>query len=105
MALPKNRRPTHPGEILLEEFLKPMEISQAKFVRHLGGTWTYAKLNEIIHEKRGITPDTAIDLAMALGTTPMFWLNLQMYYDLWKASQHKRDEASLSRLPILPNEN
>ena len=50
-----------------------MGISQAQFARHLG--WTYAKLNEIIHEKRGITPDTAIDLSMALGTTPMFWLN------------------------------
>lgn len=68
-----------------------MKISQAMFVRHLGGTWTYAKLNEIIHEKRGITPDTAIELGAALGTTPEFWLNLQMQYDLWKASQNKRE--------------
>lgn len=85
MLLPKNRKPTHPGEVLIEEFLKPMGISQADFARHLG--WTYAKLNEIIHERRGITPTTAIELAMALGTTPIFWLNLQMFYDLWKAAQ------------------
>ncbi len=75
--------------MLLEEFLVPLGISQAQFARHLG--WTYAKLNEIIHEKRGITPDTAIDLSMALETTPMFWLNLQLHYDLWKAAQHKRE--------------
>jgi len=78
--LPKDRKPTHPGEILLEEFLKPLGISQAQFARHLG--WTYAKLNEIIREKHGITPDTALDLSMALETSPMFWLNLQLHYDL-----------------------
>ena len=91
MKLPKYRKPTHPGEILLEEFLKPLGISQARFVRHLGRTWTYAKLNEIIRGKRGVTPDTAIDLAMAFETTPMFWLNLQLCYDLWEASQYKRE--------------
>lgn len=89
--LPKYRRPTHPGEVLLEEFLKPMGIAQAQLVRHFGGTWTNAKLNEIVHGKRGITSDTAVDLAMALGTTPMFWLNLQSHYDLWKALQHPRN--------------
>jgi addiction module HigA family antidote len=89
MLLQKNRRPTHPGEILLEEFLKPMGISQAEFARYLD--WTYAKLNEIVHAKRGITPDTAVELGMALETTPVFWLNLQLYYDLWEAQQHERD--------------
>lgn len=89
MLLPKNRKPTHPGEVLLEEFLKPMGITQAQFARHLG--WTYAKLNEIIHEKRGITPHTAIELSMALETTPIFWLNLQMFYDLWIAQQDGHD--------------
>ncbi len=89
MLLPKQRKPTHPGEILQEEFLKPLGLSQAQFARHLG--WTYAKLNEIIREKRGITPDSALDLSMALGTSPMFWLNLQLCYDLWEASQHKRE--------------
>lgn len=91
MFLPKYRKPTHPGEILIEEFLKPMGISQAMLVRHLRGSWTCAKLNEIIHGKRGITPETAIDLASAFNTTPMFWLNLQQYYDLWEALQHARE--------------
>jgi len=58
MFLSKHRKPTHPGEILLEEFLKPLGISQAQFARYLG--WTYAKLNEIIREKCGITPDKDI---------------------------------------------
>ena len=58
---------------------------------HLGGKWTYAKLNEIIRGKRGVTPDTAIDLALALETSPMFWLNLQLHYDLWEASQNPHD--------------
>lgn len=88
MFSPKNRQPTHPGEVLLKEFLEPMKIKQTELVRHLGGTWTFSKLNEIIHKKRGVTPQTALDFAMALGTTPMFWLNLQMYYDLWEASQN-----------------
>lgn len=88
MRLPKSRKPVHPGEVLMEEFLLPLCVSQTQFAKHLG--WTYAKLNEIIHEKRGITPETALDLSMALGTSPMFWLNLQLNYDLWKASQHKR---------------
>lgn len=85
MFLPKKRKPVHPGEVLHEEFLLPLNVSQAQFARHLG--WTYAKLNEIIHGKRGITPTTSIELAMALGTTPVFWMNLQMYYDLWEAEQ------------------
>lgn len=91
MFVPKNRRPTHPGIILLKEFLEPLKISQAEFVRHLDGTWTYGKLNEIIRGKRGITPETALDLSMALKTTPMFWLNLQMYYDLWEAIQNAHE--------------
>lgn len=93
--LPKNRRPTHPGEILLEEFLQPLGVSQAEFARHV--SWTYAKLNEIVRGKRGITPDTAIDLSLALGTSAMFWLNLQLHYDLWEASQHARE---IEPLPI-----
>lgn len=89
MRLHKNRRPTHPGEVLLEEFLKPLHISQATFAKHLG--WTPAKLNEIIRGKRGITPDTAIDLGMALETSPIFWLNLQLHYDLWEAAEQKKE--------------
>jgi addiction module HigA family antidote len=75
--------PFHPGEILLEEFLKPTCISQASFAKELG--WTKAKLNELIKGKRGITADTALDLSEALGTSPKLWMNLQATYDLDKA--------------------
>lgn len=78
---PKN--PFHPGEILLEEFLAPMEISQAEFARRLG--WTKARLNELIRGKRGVTAESALDLAEALGTSPKLWMNLQATYDLDRA--------------------
>lgn len=77
------KNPFHPGEILLEEFLIPMEKSQAQFAEQLG--WTKAKLNEIIKGKRGITADSALDLSEALGTSAKLWLNMQMTYDLAQA--------------------
>jgi addiction module HigA family antidote len=86
--IPKNRRPTHPGNILLTEFLEPMGLSQKDLQEHLG--WTYARINEIINGKRGISPKSSLDLADAFGTTPGFWMNLQNHYDLWEALQkHK----------------
>lgn len=89
IRLPKNRRPTHPGEMLLEEFLKPMGISQLRFAKHLG--WTQAKLNEIIKGKRGVTPETALGFADALGTSPDLWLDLQLHCDLYDAiRKHQR---------------
>lgn len=97
--LPKKRQPTHPGKILRDHFLKPMQITQADFVRHLGGSWTNAKLSEIIHGKRGVTIETALHFAQALGTTPQFWLNLQMNHDLWNALQYV-DEVPLIKEAI-----
>lgn len=81
MKNPKN--PFHPGEILLEEFLIPMDMSQAAFAEKLG--WTKAKLNELIKGKRGITAETALDLADALKTSPKLWMNLQATWDLDQA--------------------
>lgn len=82
------RQPTPPGEILLHEFLNPLDISQSAFARHIG--WTQPKVNEIVTGKRGVTPETAMVLADALNTTPEFWLNLQLAVDLFKAQQkHK----------------
>jgi addiction module HigA family antidote len=88
--LPKSRPATHPGEILNEEFLKPLGVSQNAFAAHLG--WPHAKINEIIHGRRGITPEAALSLADVLGTTPDLWLNLQKNYDLNKAQRihHKK---------------
>ena len=87
--LPKNRPPTHPGEMLLKEFLAPSGITQLELALHLG--WTYARLNEIINGRRGITADSALALGDALGTGPEFWLNLQRDWNLWHSMRiHKR---------------
>lgn len=75
--LPTHRKPSSPGEILLEEFLIPLKISQSAFAKRLGGTWTRRKLSAIISGKRAITEEIAIDLADALGTTSEFWIGLQ----------------------------
>ena len=83
---PKN--PFHPGEILLEEFLQPMGVSQAEFARKT--SWTKARLNELIRGKRGITADSALDLADALGTSPKLWMNLQATFDLDRALAARR---------------
>lgn len=96
--LPKHRPPTHPGEILLEEFLRPLQLSQQQFAHYLGGTWTQSKISEIINKKRRITEIIALDFADALGTSPEFWLNLQNHYDLWFA---KQNHQSIPRLPML----
>ena len=88
MILPQNRKPTHPGIMLWEEFLKPLNISQKQLAQHLG--WTTAKLSEIIHQKRGITAESALALADAFLVTPEFWLNLQLVWDLWHAAQDRK---------------
>jgi addiction module HigA family antidote len=77
---PTNRIPTHPGEILQQEFLTPLGCTQVALAEHIGVP--VQRVNEIIRGKRGITPDTAWLLSHAFGTTPEFWLNLQSAYDL-----------------------
>ncbi|WP_370448420.1 HigA family addiction module antitoxin [Cryobacterium sp. TMT2-18-3] len=72
--------PIHPGEILLEEFLTPLGISQYRLAQAIAVP--PRRINEIVHGKRGISPDTALRLARALGTTDRFWMNLQTRYDL-----------------------
>jgi antitoxin HigA-1 len=78
--IPEKRIPTHPGEILLEEFLIPLEMTQVSFSKHIGVPTQ--RINEIVRGKRGVTPETAWLLAQALGTTPEFWMNIQAAYDL-----------------------
>ena len=90
MSLPENRIPTHPGEILLEEFLVPMGISQAAFARHLG--IPPQRINAIVHGRRGVTATTAWLLAQAFSTTPEFWMRLQVNYDLARYKPMKRIE-------------
>jgi addiction module HigA family antidote len=80
---PKN--PFHPGEILLEEFLEPLGMSQAAFAEKIG--WTKARVNELVRGKRGVTAEAALDLAEILGTSPKLWMNLQATYDLNRAQK------------------
>lgn len=75
------RKPTSPGEILNEEFLKPLEITQRQLAEHLG--CDYKVINRIINERASVSPEIAVRLAAALDTTPDFWLNAQMAMDLW----------------------
>ncbi len=81
--LPKHRPPTHPGVMLLEEFLRPLGMSQTDLAQRIHVS--YPRINEIVNGKRGITPDTALRLAKLFGTTPEFWLNGQRNWDLWHA--------------------
>jgi addiction module HigA family antidote len=96
--LPTKRPPTHPGEMLLEEFLKPLGISQSAFAVRLGVS--FPRLNEIIRRKRSITSDTALRLAQVLGTSADFWLGLQQDWDLWHALR-SRKAAVIARLEPL----
>ncbi|MEN8244809.1 MAG: HigA family addiction module antitoxin [Thermodesulfobacteriota bacterium] len=82
--------PIHPGEILLEEFLKPMEISQNKLGRELGVS--PRRVNEIVHGKRSVTADTALRLSIFFGNSASFWLGLQMDYDLDVAQDTSLDK-------------
>ena len=78
--IPENRIPTHPGEVLLEEFLKPMGITQKRLAEHMGVS--VQRVNEIVRGKRGVAAQTAWLLSETFGTTPGFWVNLQSSHDL-----------------------
>lgn len=88
--IPENRIPTHPGVILSQEFLGPLGISQVAFAAHLGVP--VQRINEIVRGKRGITPETAWLLSQALNTTPEFWINLQVAYDLARSRPSEQVE-------------
>lgn len=97
--LPTNRPPTHPGQMLYEEFLKPLGISQSAFAMRLGVS--FPRLNEVIRGRRGVTPDTALRLSRVLGMSADFWLGLQQDWDLWHAQRGANAEA-IARLQPLP---
>lgn len=91
--LPQNRTATHPGEILLHEFLNPMGQTQKGLAAHLGVP--IQRINELVRGKRGVTPDTAWLLSAAFGTTPEFWMNLQNNHEL-SQSKPKRTVRQLT---------
>ena len=89
IRIPKNRRSTHPGEMLKEEFLVPMGITQQALADAI--KVPFQRVNEVVAGKRGLTPSTALRLAKFFGMSPGFWLNLQMVYDLQAAEKKESD--------------
>jgi len=94
----KDRPPGHPGAMLLEEFLKPLRMTQSELAERIHVS--FPRINELVNGRRGVTPDTALRLARLLGTTPEFWLNQQRNWDLWHARNSERaaDIDSIERL-------
>ena len=90
--------PVHPGEVLLEEFLKPWGVSQNRLAQHMG--ITTSRLNDIVRGRRGISGDSALRLARATNTTPEFWLNLQALYDLETARDELGDRLEAEVSPV-----
>jgi len=99
--VPTDRMPTPPGEMLHEEFIKPLGLTQGELASKLG--ISRVAVNEIVNGRRGITPATALRLAKALGTTPEFWLNGQISLDLYKAEHDDEQLRALQQIsPIRP---
>jgi antitoxin HigA-1 len=94
------RAPLPPGEILLEEFMRPFEVSQNRLARDLDVP--LARIKDIVHAKRGISADTALRLAAYFGTTPEFWLNLQTRYDLKMAAISVGEDIRRTVRPLKP---
>ena len=90
VRIPSDRSPTHPGVMLRKEFLDPLNITQRELADAI--LVPYQRVNEIINEKRGITPNTALRLAKYFGNTPGFWMNLQLRFDLYQAQKVDNDE-------------
>ena len=87
---PKRRIPTHPGEVLLEEFLQPLGVTQVRLAAHIGVP--VQRVNELVRGRRGVSPQTAWLLAQAFGTTPELWTNLQAAHDLAKHRPSRKVE-------------
>ncbi|HYD52860.1 MAG TPA: HigA family addiction module antitoxin [Gemmatimonadaceae bacterium] len=99
VRIPTDRPPTHPGEMLLEEFLRPLGISQSELAERIGVS--YPRVNELVHGKRAMTPDTALRLERLLGVEAAFWLNLQLAWDLYHAV-HSKAAAEIKKIRRLP---
>jgi len=92
VRVPTHREPHHPGEMLLEEFLKPMDLSQRALAE--GIHVPYQRVNELVNRRRGITPSTALRLGKYFGMTPAFWMNIQTRWDLYHAQRSEQQELS-----------
>jgi len=94
VRIPTHRPPTHPGEMLLEEFLVPMQISQRELADAIHVP--YQRVNELVNQRRGITPSTALRLGKFFGLSADFWLNLQTRWDIYNAQ--RAEEAELESI-------
>lgn len=93
VRIPTHRVPTHPGEMLLEEFLRPMGLTQRELAK--GIRVPYQRINELVNGRRGITPSTALRLAKYFGMLADFWMNLQLRWDLYVAQQSEAKELAV----------
>ncbi len=101
VRIPTHGPPTHPGAMLLEEFLKPFGMSQVELAERI--CVSFPRVNELIHAKRGVTPDTALRLERLFGMEAQFWLNLQLAWDLYHAAHSPAARAirKIRRLPAV----
>jgi addiction module HigA family antidote len=99
VRVPTHRAPVHPGEMLLEEFLEPMGLTQRDLADAI--RVPYQRVNELVNGRRGVTPSTALRLGKYFGMTPGFWMNLQLRWDLYHAQ--KSEAAELKKIPRRPS--
>ena len=97
VRIPTHREPTHPGEMLLKEFLEPMGLTQRELA--LGIRVPYQRVNELVNGRRGVTPSTALRLSKFFGNSAGFWLNLQQRWDLYHAQ--REDDRDLKRIKTI----
>ncbi|MDZ7779489.1 MAG: HigA family addiction module antitoxin [Gemmatimonadota bacterium] len=98
VRVPTHRAPSHPGQMLLREFLEPLEITQTELAERM--EIPFQRINSLVNGRRGITPDTALRLSKVFGTTPGFWMNHQLRWELFHAQRDAKD--ALKRIkPIL----
>ena len=95
VRVPTHRSPTHPGEMLLEEFLEPLGISQRELADRIHVP--YQRINELVNGRRGVTPSTALRLGRFFGMSPGFWMNLQLRWDLYHAKREEAEELQKIR--------
>ena len=99
VRIPTHGPPTHPGEMILEEFLKPLGMTQTEFAQRIGVAWTRA--NQLINGKRAVTPDTALRLERLFGMPADFWMTLQLRWDLYHA-KHSANAKEINKIRRAP---
>ena len=102
VRIPSDREPTHPGEMLLQEFLAPLGMTQRELASAI--RLPYQRVNEVVRGTRGVTPSTALRLSRFLGTSPGFWMNLQLRWDLYRAQLAEAEQIEEIR-PLQPVES